>query len=176
MLGKSEMMLSHRDHFTAADLKMRVFRKIERGASVQGRLAGMVDGDGAGPPLTQADRVSRDAALDLGPHAQIIVSRRGALVFANLPARALFGIAPESVGRPLHDFELSQQPIELRGPVDEAIRERRRVGLGEQRFVPAQGRRARARRDRGAAAARRRSGAWREHRVRGREPLRRHAA
>jgi two-component system, chemotaxis family, CheB/CheR fusion protein len=139
MLGKSEMMLSHREHFTAADLKMRVFRKIERGASVQGGLAGMVDVDGADPPLSQADRVSRDAALDMGPHAQIIVSRRGTLVFANLPARALFGIAPESVGRPLHDFELSQQPIELRGAVDEAIRERRRVSLGEQQFAPRKG-------------------------------------
>ena len=139
MLGKSEMMISHRDVFTAADLKGRIFRKIERTPSLQARVAGMTNGESADLPISQIDRLSRDAALDMGPYAQILVSRTGALVFANLPARALFGIGPEGFGRPLGDFDLSQQPIELRGAVDEAVRERRRVALGEQRFMPRKG-------------------------------------
>jgi two-component system, chemotaxis family, CheB/CheR fusion protein len=139
MLGKSEMMISHRDVFAAIDLKKRIFRRIERPPSLQTRVAGLGDGPAVDHPVGQADRSSRDAALELGPHAQVIVSRAGALVFANLPARALFGIAPESVGRPLQEFELSQQPSELRAAIDEAVRERRRVSLGEQRFTPRKG-------------------------------------
>ena len=107
MLGKSEMMTSHRDMFTAVDLKTRIFRRLERTPSLQARVAGMTAGNGAQIPLAQVDGVSRDAALELGPHAQIIVSRAGAMTFANLPARALFGIGAESIGRPLQEVELS---------------------------------------------------------------------
>jgi two-component system CheB/CheR fusion protein len=139
MLGKSEMMLSHRDAFSAVDLKKRIFRKLERAPSLPARIAGMANGDPVDVPLTQADRASRDAALDIGPQAHIIVSRAGAVTFANLPARALFGIGTEEVGRPLQEFELTQQPAELRGAIDEAVRERRRVALGEQRFMPRKG-------------------------------------
>ncbi len=139
MLGKSEMMTTHRDMFTAVDLKRRIFRKVERSPSLQARLTGMTNGEAVGALASPADRSSRDAALEMGPHAQVIVSGSGALVFANLPARALFGIGPETVGRPLRDFELSQQATELRAAIDEAMRERRRVALGEQRFMPRKG-------------------------------------
>ncbi len=139
MLGKSEMMLTRRDVFAPVDLKMRIFRKVGRGSSLQARVAGMGDGGGAGVPLAQVDRVSRDAALEMGPQPQIIVSLSGTLAFANLPARALFGIGPDSVGKPMQELELTQQPMELRAAVDEAIRERRRVALGEQRFMPRTG-------------------------------------
>jgi two-component system, chemotaxis family, CheB/CheR fusion protein len=139
MLGKSEMMTTHRDVFTAVDLKKRIFRKIERTPSLQARLTGMANGEAVGPLAPPADRSSRDAALEMGPHPQVIVSGSGAIVFANLPARALFGIGPQAVGRPLQDFKLSQQPMELAAAIDEAMRERRRVALGEQRFVPHKG-------------------------------------
>jgi two-component system, chemotaxis family, CheB/CheR fusion protein len=139
MLGKSEMMISHRDLFTAVDLKKRIFRKLERVPSLQARVAGLADGDTVDAAVGQADRASRDAALELGPHAQLIVSRSGVLTFANLPARALFGIGPENVGRPVQELEVSQRPAELRAAVDEAMRERRRVALGEQRFMPRKG-------------------------------------
>jgi two-component system CheB/CheR fusion protein len=139
MLGKSEMMISHRDVFTAIDLKKRIFRKRERGTALQARVAGLGNGEAPDLAVTQVDRSTRDAALEMGPHAQLVVSRAGAVIFANLPARALFGIGPESVGRPLQDFEVSQQPNELRAAVEEAMRERRRVALGEQRFLPRKG-------------------------------------
>ena len=139
MLGRSEMMVSHRDVFSAVDLKRRIFRKTGRAIDLQSRIAAVADGEAAGPPLSELDRVGRDAALDLGPHPQVIVSRTGALAFANLPARALFGIDRDDVGRPLHELELSQHPTELRGAVDDAMRERRRMSLGEQRFSPPKG-------------------------------------
>ncbi|HEY7074973.1 MAG TPA: PAS domain-containing protein, partial [Solirubrobacteraceae bacterium] len=41
--------------------------------------------------------------------------------------------------KPFQHIEISYQPAELRGPVDEALRERRRVGVGEVHFQPGQG-------------------------------------
>jgi two-component system, chemotaxis family, CheB/CheR fusion protein len=139
MLGRSEMMISHRDVFEAEDLKTRFFRRVDHGASVQSRLAGLANADAVDVPGAHDERLARDAALELGPYAQFIVSRNGALTFANLPARALFGISAEDHGRPLHELELTQHPTELRAAIDEAMRERRRVSVGEQRFTPREG-------------------------------------
>jgi two-component system CheB/CheR fusion protein len=140
MLGKSEMMISHRDVFTPVDLNKRIFRKIEGPHALQVRVAELADG--AEPlelPLSLQERASRDSALELGPYAQILVSRSGRLTFANLPARALFGVGLEDFGRPFRDLELSYQPAELRTPVEEALSERRRVAVGEVRYQPPKG-------------------------------------
>src|SRR4051812_3964217 len=140
MLGKSEMMISHRDVFTAVDINRRIFRKLDRVPSLQTRVNGMAgDAEPLALPLSADERVSRDSALDAGPHPQIIVSRTGVLTFANLPARALFGIGVGELGHPFSDLELSYQPTELRTPVDEAMRERRRVAVGEVTFHPPKG-------------------------------------
>ena len=115
MLGKSEMMMSHRDLFTAADLKQRIFAKRA------------VDGLPSRPaPSTvprrprctrgEDDRDTREAAMELGPHPQVIVSRTGRLTFANLPARALFQISLSDFGTPLRDLPISHRPAELIGP------------------------------------------------------------
>jgi two-component system, chemotaxis family, CheB/CheR fusion protein len=140
MLGKSEMMISHRDVFTAVDINRRIFRKLDRVPSLQTRVNGMAgDAEPLALPLSADERASRDSALDAGPHPQIIVSRTGVLTFANLPARALFGIGVGDLGHPFSDLELSYQPTELRTPVDEAMRERRRVAVGEVTFQPPKG-------------------------------------
>ena len=140
MLGKSEMLISHRDFFSAVDINKRIFRKLETPASLQTRVAGLAEGaDAAERPLSDDEHAIRDAALEVGPPAHVIVSRSGTLTFANLPARALFGIGRDDVGKPFRDIELSYQPAELRGPVEEAMRDRRRVAVGETRFRPAHG-------------------------------------
>jgi two-component system CheB/CheR fusion protein len=139
MLGKSEMMLSHRDAFKPVDLKQRIFRKDGRRTTLQSRIANLSDGDQSDLPLSEDERLSRDAALELGPNPQLVVSRAGLLTFANLTARTLFDISIEQLGRPFQDLELSYQPAELRGPVDEALRERRRVAVGEVTHTPAKG-------------------------------------
>jgi two-component system, chemotaxis family, CheB/CheR fusion protein len=135
MLGRSEMLISHRDLFDAADVKSRIFRRIARPASLQSRVAGLADGAPvADLPLPADERISRDAALELGPGPQMIVSRAGVLTFANQPARALFGITLRDLGEPFHDLDLSYQPADLRGPVEAALRERRRVDVGTVRY------------------------------------------
>jgi two-component system CheB/CheR fusion protein len=139
MLGKSEMMLSHRDAFKPVDLKQRIFRKDGRTTTLQSRVAGLANGDHIDLPLSEDERLTRDSALEVGPHPQVIVSRAGLLTFANLMARTIFGISIEQLGRPFSDIELSYQPAELRAPLEEAMRERRRVAVGEISHAPEKG-------------------------------------
>ena len=139
MLGKSEMMLSHRDAFKPVDLKQRIFRKDGRTPALQSRIAGLANGGQLDPPLSEDERIGRDAALEISANPQVIVSRSGLLTFANLTARTLFGISIEQLGRPFAELELSYQPAELRAPVEEALRERRRVAVGEVSHTPEKG-------------------------------------
>src|SRR3954452_15258471 len=136
MLGKSEMMTSNRDFFEPTDLKRRIFRRVARAPSLQTRLTGLANGEPAGLPLAEDERLTRDAALELGADAHLIVSRSGQLTFANLAARALFRVSLEDIGRPFQDLPVSYQPVELRRAVDEALREQRRIFLGETRYMP----------------------------------------
>jgi two-component system CheB/CheR fusion protein len=138
MLGKSEMMISHRDLFTALDLKKRIFTRQPRD-SMAARALGFTNWDPAEPPASEDDRATRDAALELGPHALVIVSRTGRLSFANLPARALFQLALGDLGRTFDELPLAHRPVELGPAIEQALRERRRVSLGEVGFTPERG-------------------------------------
>ena len=60
-------------------------------------------------------------------------------MFANVSARALFQISRDDIGRPLADLPLSHRPVDLVGPIEQALRERRRVPVGEIAFTPERG-------------------------------------
>jgi two-component system, chemotaxis family, CheB/CheR fusion protein len=139
MLGKSEMMMSHRDLFSPIDLKKRTFRKSTGPVSVQARLASLANGDAIELRVPTDDRASRDAALELGPHPQLLISRTGELTFANLPARALFAISREDLGRPFAELEIARAPADLLPAFEQALRDRRPIELGEHRFTPREG-------------------------------------
>jgi two-component system, chemotaxis family, CheB/CheR fusion protein len=139
LLGKSEMMVSHRDLFVPVDLTRRIFRKVPRSATMQARVTGMINDQAADAPMTDDDQQARDAALELALQPQIIVTRTGVLGFANLAARALFGIASDQVGRPLAQLGIAHEPVELEGPIEQALAERKRVALGDASFTPANG-------------------------------------
>jgi len=136
MLGKSEMMLSHRDAFQAVDLKQRIFRRDGSATTLQSRIAGLAASEKLRTRSTDDERRSREAALELGPHAQVIVSRSGLLTFANQAARTLFSLSHEDLGAPFADLALSYQPVELRGPVERALHDRRRVAVGDVTHTP----------------------------------------
>lgn len=137
MLGKSEMMISHRDLFTASDLKMRIFVKQAQ-TTAGSRASVFAVGEGE-RPNGEDDRATREAAIELGPQALLIVSRTGRLTFANLPARALFQISREQIGRAFPDLGLAHRPVDLVGPIEQALRERRRVPVGESEYTPERG-------------------------------------
>jgi two-component system CheB/CheR fusion protein len=136
MLGRAEMMTSHRDLFAAVDLRQRVFRKLPHVPSLQARVASMAVPKASDGHTDRADRVARDAALVAGPHALIIVSADGVMRFANQPARALFGIGDGSIGRPLVDQAVARQPVDLHDAVERVLREGRAVALGDAAFSP----------------------------------------
>jgi two-component system CheB/CheR fusion protein len=142
MLGKSEMMISHRDLFAATDPKRRIFTKQSRD-SLQARARVLAGSDGAAPvpvPVpANAEQGTREAALELGPHPLVVVSREGRLAFANLPARTLFQLALDDLGRPFDELPVAHRPIELGPAIDRALRERKRVPLGEVAFAPERG-------------------------------------
>jgi two-component system, chemotaxis family, CheB/CheR fusion protein len=138
MLGRSEMMTSHRELFAAWDLQKRIFRKLPHSANVGARVVEVVNHEADATALAD-ERRARDAALDAGPHAQLLVSRDGVLMFANLMARGLFGLEEEAIGRSLRELEVGREPVDLQAPLESALRERRRVALGEAAFTPRDG-------------------------------------
>ena len=138
MLGKSEMMITHRELFAPAELKHRIFVKQSR-TSIASRASSFGAGEAGRQPNGDDERTARDAALELGAQAHAIVSRSGRLMFANLPARALFRISREDLGRPLGELPLAEDPVALLAPVEQALRERRRVSVGEVTFSPDRG-------------------------------------
>jgi two-component system, chemotaxis family, CheB/CheR fusion protein len=139
LVGKSEMMISHRDRFTPIDLKQRIFRKVPRSATLQARIGGMIDDQGVELPVGDDDRQAQDAALELAHEPQIIVSRTGVLGFANVAARALFDIAADQVGQPFRPLAIAREPVELQGAIEQVLTDRKRMTLGEVSFTPPNG-------------------------------------
>jgi two-component system CheB/CheR fusion protein len=138
MLGKSEMMISHRELFQASDLKQRIFVKQPR-TTVASRVGAFSGDEQIERANGDDDRAAYDAALELGPHPRLIISRTGRLTLANLPARALFQLSRDDVGRMLAELPVARRPVELIAPVEQALRERRRVPVGEASFTPDRG-------------------------------------
>jgi two-component system CheB/CheR fusion protein len=137
-LGKAEMLLAHSNLFTAVDLKRRVFRKVP-GATLRERLMVLAEAGERQPgsPGPREDRI-RDAALEAGTDAQIVVDAAGFLVMANTRAWALFDLGADDLGRPFQDLELSYRPLELRSKIQQAYLERRPSPVHEVEW-PARG-------------------------------------
>jgi len=134
-VGKSELLIRHSDRFQAVDLKQRIFRKRTRTSSSE-RYAFIAGGATETPPRPELPGSVRDSALDIGPVAQIAIDPAGTVLMINRRARALFGLRPADVGRPLRDLELSYRPADLRSPIEAAARERRPLRLERVTFRP----------------------------------------
>ena len=148
MLGKSEMMISHRDLFAPDDLKKRIFVKLPQHDAVSSRAGAFVNGERAGRrrrpreprrrararPARAPDRLAlgpADVRQPAGPRAVSDLARRPAQAVRRAPAR------PRRRSRCI-------------APIEQAMRERRRVTVGEATL------RARARRPAAARRHRRR--------------------
>ena len=140
LLGRAETLLTHSSLFVPLDLQRRLFVRSPRPVYADRRLGRQQAGlDPALRPTSQPRL--RDMAFDLAPIAQIIVDRNGFMVLATERARALFGIVPADIGRPLQDLELSYRPVELRSCIDQAYNEQGTVHVrdvawhvGEERW------------------------------------------
>ncbi|HUR94047.1 MAG TPA: CheR family methyltransferase [Gemmatimonadales bacterium] len=127
-LGKAETLLAQSAMFDPLDVKLRLFVKADRLPEArQLTLHRNADQDGI--------RQLRDAAVDGGPTAQLVVHRDGTVIDANQRTRALFGLGTRDIGRPLQDLELSFRPFELRSCLERAYVERRPVSAPESRWT-----------------------------------------
>ncbi len=123
-LGKAEMLLTHTHLFTPLNLQHRVFRKVPK-VNFRDRLLVLAQsGDEEAESSMNFHVRLRDAALNAIPLAQLIVDHQGKLVMASPPARTMFGINSQEVGRPFQDLEVSYRPLELRSPIEQVCRDR----------------------------------------------------
>jgi two-component system, chemotaxis family, CheB/CheR fusion protein len=127
-LGKSEMLVTHSDLFTPYSMEWRVFRKVPR-IGLRERLTFVTE---AAAPEAQPELRHPElqvGALEMAPDAVLIVDSTGHVAAVNRQARALFGLAPADLGRPLRDLDASYRPVDLRSAIDQAIQERRPVSF-----------------------------------------------
>ena len=137
-LGKSEMLVTHTDLFTPHDMEWRVFRKVPR-IGLRERLAFMSEAAApeSQPQLRQPEL--QVGALEMAPDAMLVVDRAGFVAALNRQARAMFGLGPADLGRPLHELEISYRPVDLRSAMERAGEERRPVSFQRVSWAPPAG-------------------------------------
>jgi two-component system CheB/CheR fusion protein len=132
VLGQAEILIAHRELFAPMALERHIFSRLPSGsapAPAEPRAA---------PPDEALS--ARAAALEAAAQAQLIVSRDGALTYANRAARELLRLGPGDLGRSLDEVAAAQRPVDVRAAVGQALTQRRRVALGEVAHRPAHGR------------------------------------
>ncbi|MEP6917231.1 MAG: CheR family methyltransferase [Acidobacteriota bacterium] len=133
LLGRAEVLYSHKETFVPIDLKRRLFRvtttRARRDLGVPHSTRERETMLNSPPAL-----LLRDAAFDSGPFPQIMLDASEVIVAANARARHYFGIKLKDVGRPLSDLEVSYRPADLRTALHDAVLENREVHLREVRW------------------------------------------
>ena len=140
LLGRAETLLTHSSLFVPLDAQRRLFERSPRPVYSDRRWPRLTAAADAAPRNGMPARL-RELAFDVAPIAQLVIDRNGFLALATERARALFGIVPADLGRPLQDLELSYRPAELRSCIDRAYAEQETVHLrdvawhvGEERW------------------------------------------
>jgi two-component system CheB/CheR fusion protein len=138
-LGKAEMLPVRSSVFGAVDLKRRVFTKLSMPQHRNGVGMAVPRGNDVRNP-SRSDRL-RDLSFQMDPTAQIVIDQDRAIASTNERARAMFGLAPNDLGRPLQDLEISYRPAELRSLIEQAAAERRTVTVKDVEFLAPSGER-----------------------------------
>jgi two-component system CheB/CheR fusion protein len=131
-LGKAETQLARSALFRPVEMKHRIFMKVPQewrrpmGSFAAARAARL-------EPVA-ADLRLLDAVVNEAGNALLVVDDAGSVALANTPARNLLGVGEADLGRPFQDLPISYRPMELRGPIDEAFRQRRSIRLEDQEY------------------------------------------
>ena len=125
-LGRAEAVLAQNELFTAVNLKHRIFAKAGKdGVREVAEIAAAV----AAPDLVMPARAQHDPLLEwvlkTAGEALIAVDREGRLALANEPARKMFDLNSQDMGRAFHQLQLSYRPVDLRTLMDQAYAERK---------------------------------------------------
>lgn len=138
-LGRAETLLSHSALFKAVNIGFRIFAKV----ADDGRLA-LDEPSGLSTPARErrddhGGRL-RELSFQTVQSPQLIVDAAGTVVAVNDAACAALDLAPNDIGRPFQDLELSYRPVDLRTPIERARLERQLMQLrGVERWAPDQG-------------------------------------
>jgi len=146
-LGRAEMLLTHANLFSPANLKYRIFTKVAR-PNLRDRLLTLAQSDDQedGSRVASEVRLS-ELAFNAAPVAQMIVDVTGVLAHCNEQARVFFGVSPKDIGRLFRDLDVSYRPVELRSMVEQALATRqslsmpaieRRMSNGDVQFLDLQ--------------------------------------
>ncbi|PWC33996.1 CheR family methyltransferase [Azospirillum sp. TSO35-2] len=132
-LGKAETQLARSRMFEPIDLKSRIFTKVPREwrRSQGGGLA--LAADAHGGRANQQNRLL-ESIVDNSAAAYLAVNIDGQLIFANAPARRLFDVEENDIGRPFQDLTISYRPAELRSRIEEVRTSGRTVRIEHQPF------------------------------------------
>jgi two-component system CheB/CheR fusion protein len=137
-LGKAETQLARSALFRPVEMKHRIFAKVQQEwrRTVGGGLAGSRAFRAEAPvPLTRL----LEAVLNEAATAYLVVDENGLVTLANGAARTLLSVGEADIGRPFQDLPVSYRPIEMRGPIEEVLRDRRIIRLEHQEFHLPQG-------------------------------------
>ena len=132
-LGKAETQLARSPLFRAVEAKHRLFAKVpqEWRRPIASGFVGARAPRAEGAP--QDMRLLEAVINDLG-RPLVVIDETGALALANTPARSMLGVGESDIGRPFQDLPISYRPIELRGPIDDVVRNRRGLRLEDQEY------------------------------------------
>ena len=135
-LGRAEAVLAQNELFTPVSLKHRIFAKaVKGGVREVAEIAAAVAAEPLMPPRGRDPLL--DWVINTGGEALIAVDREGRLALANEPARKMFGLSSQDVGRPFHQLQLSYRPVDLRTLMDKAYADRKPVSASDvQRVGP----------------------------------------
>src|SRR5690348_2659782 len=125
-LGKAEALVTRRQMFDVVDLRQHIFRKDGNPTDIS-LIASMSPGRPKGPRKA-AGQLS-EGVFEYNPVAQVVLDATGTIALANRSARRLLSIGSTELGRHLRDAEFSFRPVDLRGPADRVLRERRPLAL-----------------------------------------------
>jgi two-component system, chemotaxis family, CheB/CheR fusion protein len=127
LLGPAEALSSGAGLFVPYDLKRRVFAPSPDARLERPRRRATEPTQ----KLQRAESPLEEAAFQQAPMAEIVVDSSGNVAFVNQPARSLFGLHTNDIGRPLQDLEVSYRPLELRSVIEQAYSEGRTVSIKE---------------------------------------------
>ncbi|MGR4863941.1 CheR family methyltransferase [Caulobacter sp. LARHSG274] len=132
-LGKAETQLARSALFNPVDMKHRLFTKVPQ--EWRRPLNGPF-GPNMGHPVEPSPTHPRlfEAVLNEASTAYLVVDDTGMVSLVNAAAHRLLGVGEPDVGRPFQDLPVSYRPLELRGPIEEAFRQRRSQRLDDQEY------------------------------------------
>ncbi len=134
-LGKAETQLARSALFEPIETKHRIFLKVpqEWRRTVSGGIALAIPREGRpDAPVPQVRLL--EAVLNEAAAAYLVIDEAGVVALANASARELLSVGEADIGRPFQDLPVSYRPLELRGPIEEAMRERRAIRIEHQEF------------------------------------------